>query len=125
MTDRNIAQILIKFEPEEEAGDQESNANVKTDAADYLQPEAWDWWTGVAGSWLADRDIAQILTKFGREEEALDQESKANKKTDAADYLQPEAGDWWTGVVSSWLTATLHRSWLSLDQKKKLLTKWE
>ena len=40
MTDRNIAQILIKFEPEEEAGDQESNANVKTDAADYLQPEA-------------------------------------------------------------------------------------
>ena len=111
MTDRNIAQILIKFEPEEEAGDQESNANVKTDAADYLQPEAWDWWTGVAGSWLTDRDIAQILTKFGWEEEALDRESKANEKTDAADYLQPEAGDWWTGVVGSWLTATLHRSW--------------
>ena len=39
------------------------------------------------------REIAQILTKFGREEEAHDQENKANEKTDAADYLQPEAGD--------------------------------
>ena len=42
MTDRNIAQILIKFGREEEAGDQVNKANVKIEAADHLQPEAGD-----------------------------------------------------------------------------------
>lgn len=35
------------------------------------------------------REIAQILTKLGREEEARDQENKANEKSNVVDCVQP------------------------------------